>query len=155
MDVRTSVEKRQVPMVVLCEKSESERSLRHPCLCDGGCVDMKYFSLFHFHCPQKNKKDPEFVFFCDTCDRGFKNQEKYDEHLSQHVKVRSPTAVQKFAGHYRFEPVQIRWLCEVRLATLDCEIFSVQHHEGCRFCVSPQISISMPFLSLRVGRILY
>lgn len=40
-----------------------------------------------YNLPQKNKKEPEYSHFCDTCDRGFKNQEKYDEHTSQHIKV--------------------------------------------------------------------
>lgn len=40
-----------------------------------------------FNPQQRNKKEPEFSHFCDTCDRGFKNQDKYDEHMSQHVKV--------------------------------------------------------------------
>jgi len=27
------------------------------------------------------------VFYCDRCDRGFKNEEKYSEHTAQHEKV--------------------------------------------------------------------
>ncbi|XP_063068046.1 nuclear fragile X mental retardation-interacting protein 1 [Engraulis encrasicolus] len=54
---------------------------------------------------KKNKREPEFSFFCDTCDRGFKAQDKYDEHMSQHVKC--SVADCTFTAHEKV--VRIHW----------------------------------------------
>ncbi|XP_077429897.1 FMR1-interacting protein NUFIP1 isoform X2 [Vanacampus margaritifer] len=51
------------------------------------------------------KMEPEFKYFCDTCDRGFKNQEKYDEHVAQHVKCSVPDC--SFTAHEKI--VNIHW----------------------------------------------
>ncbi|XP_061692705.1 nuclear fragile X mental retardation-interacting protein 1 [Syngnathoides biaculeatus] len=51
------------------------------------------------------KKEPNFVHFCDTCDRGFKNQEKYEEHVAQHVECSVPDC--KFMAHEKI--VSIHW----------------------------------------------
>ncbi|XP_072539966.1 FMR1-interacting protein NUFIP1 isoform X2 [Salminus brasiliensis] len=35
---------------------------------------------------KKKRKESQLSFFCDTCDRGFKNQTMCEEHVAQHVK---------------------------------------------------------------------
>ncbi|CAL8406733.1 unnamed protein product [Arctogadus glacialis] len=54
---------------------------------------------------QKFKKEPEDLYFCDPCDRGFKTEESHSEHMSQHIKCSFADC--SFTAHEKI--VAIHW----------------------------------------------
>ncbi|XP_060774189.1 nuclear fragile X mental retardation-interacting protein 1 isoform X2 [Neoarius graeffei] len=54
---------------------------------------------------KKKTKESEFSHFCDACDRGFKNDDAYNEHIAQHVKCSVDDC--KYTAHEKL--VKIHW----------------------------------------------
>ncbi|XP_002737657.1 uncharacterized protein LOC100369782 [Saccoglossus kowalevskii] len=48
---------------------------------------------------KKPKKEQILQFYCETCDRGFKTEDKLDEHLTEHVKCEEDGC--KFQAHWK------------------------------------------------------